>query len=85
MRLKEFSTPKSAFKDANDIKAETIKRQQQKLAEQQLTKQRQKPVRLTTRATRPQNPQRIKPCELRTARAAGHASTQVASALKNDA
>ena len=33
MRLKEFSTPKSAFKDANDIKAETIKRQQQKLVD----------------------------------------------------
>jgi hypothetical protein len=33
MRLKEFATPKSAFKDANAIKAETIKRQQQKLAD----------------------------------------------------
>ena len=31
MRLREFSTPKSAPKDA--IKAETIKRQQQKLAD----------------------------------------------------
>jgi hypothetical protein len=85
MRLREFSTPKSGSKDTNDIEAETIKRQQQKLAEQQLTKQRQKPVRLTTRATLPQNPQRIKPCELRTARAAGHCATQVASTLKNDA
>jgi hypothetical protein len=75
MRLKEFAAPKTASKpapkDANAIKAETIKRQQQKLAEQQLTKQRQKPVRLTTLATLPQNPQRTKPCELRTARAAG--------------
>jgi hypothetical protein len=43
MRLREISTPKFASKDANAIKAETIKRQQQKLAEQQLTKQRQKP------------------------------------------
>ena len=83
MRLKEFSTSKSVPKDA--IEAETIKRQQQKLAEQQLTKQRQKPVRLTTRAILPQNPQRIKPCELRTARAAGRAATQVASTLKNGA
>jgi hypothetical protein len=41
MRLKEFATLKSASKDA--IEAETIKRQQQKLAEQQLNKQRQKP------------------------------------------
>jgi hypothetical protein len=85
MRLREFSTPKSVSKDTNDIKAETIKRQQQKLAEQQLTKQRQKPVRLTTRATLPQKLQHTKPCELRTARAAGRAATQVASALKNDA
>src|SRR5450759_3231870 len=73
MRLREFSTAKSVSKDTNDIEAETIKRQQQKLAEQQLTKQRQKPVPLTTRATLPQKPQRIKPCELRTARAAGYA------------
>jgi len=43
MRLKEFSTPKSVPKDADAIEAETIKRQQQKLAEQQPTKQRQKP------------------------------------------
>jgi hypothetical protein len=85
MRLRDFSTPKSVSKDTNDIEAETIKRQQQKLAEQQLTKQRQKPVRLTTRATFPQNPQRIKPYELRTARAAGHSATRVASTLKNDA
>jgi hypothetical protein len=42
-------------------------------------------VRLTTRATLPQNPQRIKPYELRTARAAGHPATRVASTLKNDA
>jgi hypothetical protein len=52
MRLREFSTPKSASKDA--IEAETIKRQQQKPAdrdaqlkvkntEQQLAKQSQKP------------------------------------------
>jgi hypothetical protein len=33
MRLKEFATPKSAPKDANAIKAETIKRQQQKFAD----------------------------------------------------
>ena len=37
MRLKEFATPKSALnpvpKDANAIKAETIKRQQQKLVD----------------------------------------------------
>jgi hypothetical protein len=37
MRLKEFATPKSAPKpapkDANAIKPETIKRQQQKLAD----------------------------------------------------
>jgi hypothetical protein len=37
MRLKEFSTSKSALKpapkDANAIEAETIKRQQQKLAD----------------------------------------------------
>jgi hypothetical protein len=36
MRLKEFAAPKTASKpapkDANAIKAETIKRQQQKLA-----------------------------------------------------
>jgi hypothetical protein len=32
MRLREFSTPKSVSKDTNAIKAETIKRQQQKLA-----------------------------------------------------
>ena len=31
MRLKDFSTPKSVPKDANANKAETIKRQQQKL------------------------------------------------------
>jgi hypothetical protein len=43
MRLREFSTPKSVSKDTNDIEAETIKRQQQKSAAQQLTKQRQKP------------------------------------------
>ena len=43
------------------------------------------PVRLTTRATLPQNPQRTKPYELRTARAAGYAATHVASTLKNDA
>jgi hypothetical protein len=43
MRLREFSTPKPAPKDANAIEAETIKRQQLKPAEQQLTKQRQKP------------------------------------------
>ena len=42
-------------------------------------------MRLATRATRPQKPQRIKPCELRTARAAGYAATQVANTLKNDA
>ena len=40
MRLREFSTPKSVSKETNDIEAETIKRQQQKLAGQQLTKQR---------------------------------------------
>ena len=33
MRLREFSTPKSVSKDTNDIEAETIKRQQQKLAD----------------------------------------------------
>jgi hypothetical protein len=33
MRLKEFSTPKPAPMDANAIKAETIKRQQSKLAD----------------------------------------------------
>jgi hypothetical protein len=43
MRLREFSALKSASKDADAIEAETIKRQQQKLAEQQLTKQSQKP------------------------------------------
>jgi hypothetical protein len=43
MRLKEFATPKSAPKDADAIKAKAIKRQQQKLAEQQPTNQRQKP------------------------------------------
>jgi hypothetical protein len=45
MRLKEFATPKSASKSVpkDAIEAETIKRQQQKLTEQQLTKQRQKP------------------------------------------
>jgi acyl-CoA thioesterase-1 len=37
------------------------------------------PVRLTTRATLPQKPQRTKPYELRTARAAGHGATRVAS------
>ena len=85
MRLREVSTPNSVSKDTNDIEAETIKRQQQKLAERQLTKQRQKPVRLTTRATLLQKLQRTKPYELRTARAAVRAATQVASALKNDA
>ena len=43
MRLREVSKPKSVSKDTNAIKAETINRQQPKLAEQQLTKQRQKP------------------------------------------
>jgi hypothetical protein len=45
MRLKEFATPKSAPKSVpkDAIKAETIKRQQPKPAEQQLTKQWQKP------------------------------------------
>ena len=33
MRLKEFATPKSVPKDANTIKAETIKHQQQKLVD----------------------------------------------------
>jgi hypothetical protein len=85
MRLKEFATPKSAPKDANAIKAETIKRQQQKLAERQLTKQRQKPRALKNTGNPSQNPQRIKPYELRTARAVGHGATRVASTLKNDA
>jgi hypothetical protein len=61
MRLKEFAAPKTASKpapkDANAIKAETIKRQQQKLAEQQLTKQRQKPRALNnTGNPSPKNP-----------------------------
>ncbi|HEY5306397.1 MAG TPA: DUF6626 family protein [Pseudolabrys sp.] len=43
------------------------------------------PVHLTTRATRPKNPHRIKRCELRAARAAGYAANQVADILKNDA
>jgi hypothetical protein len=55
--LKEFSTLKSAPKDANAIKAETIKRQQVKPAEQQLTKQRQKPRALNnTGNLSPKNP-----------------------------
>jgi hypothetical protein len=33
MRLREFSTPKFVPKDTNAIKAEMIKRQQQKLAD----------------------------------------------------
>src|ERR1035437_10596630 len=40
------------------------------------------PVRLTTRATLPQNPQHTKPYELRTACAAGQGATQVARPLK---
>jgi predicted DNA binding CopG/RHH family protein len=68
MRLKEFAAPKTASKpapkDANAIEAETIKRQQQKLAdreaqlnvqktEKQLAQQRQKARNLKTSANSP--------------------------------
>jgi hypothetical protein len=71
MRLREFSTPKSASKSVpkNAIEAEAM----------------QKPRALNNTGNPSQNHQRTKPCELRTARAAGHCATRVASALKNDA
>jgi hypothetical protein len=52
MRLKEFSTPKSAPKDTNAIKAETIKRHNKTRRPERMTTHRKIPARIPASETR---------------------------------